>query len=138
MRGSTAIALSAAAGAALFAAAGGVSYAIRSREPDGPRTVTEWVAGAVRPPAAKRVPADGKAVVAKYGCLGCHVLEGAGGRTGPALDGVGGRRTPDELRTWLRDPQAQKPGALMPRFPFTPDEERVLVDYLSSLEEARP
>ena len=47
-------------------------------------------------------------------CTSCHALGGTGGVVGPALDGVGDRYTHDELRAWLADPQAVKPGTAMP------------------------
>lgn len=47
-------------------------------------------------------------------CTACHSLGGQGGSVGPALDGVGGRYTHEDLRTWLADPKAIKPGTAMP------------------------
>ena len=42
--------------------------------------------------------------------------------------------TPDNLRAWIRDPQAIKPGVLMPAFPsLSPSDLGALVDYLESL-----
>lgn len=50
-------------------------------------------------------PARGEALVRqKGGCVGCHVLNGAGGLTGPALTDIGSRRSAGYLRTKLVDP----------------------------------
>jgi mono/diheme cytochrome c family protein len=37
-------------------------------------------------------------------CIMCHVLEGEGTALGPAFDGIGGRRSADELRRAILDP----------------------------------
>jgi len=47
-------------------------------------------------------------------CAACHSYAGAGGNVGPALDGVGDRYAEADLRKWLSDPQAVKPGTAMP------------------------
>ena len=47
-------------------------------------------------------------------CQACHSLGGTGGNVGPALDGVGNRFNDADLRAWLSDPQAIKPGTAMP------------------------
>jgi cytochrome c oxidase subunit 2 len=41
--------------------------------------------------------------------------------------------TRENLRKWLQDPQAVKPGARMPRFIYAKDSINVLVDYLTTL-----
>jgi len=48
-------------------------------------------------------------------CVACHSLGGTGGNVGPALDGVAQRYNRDDLRRWLEDPQAVKPGTAMPK-----------------------
>ena len=40
----------------------------------------------------------------KGDCASCHMVDGSGGRLGPDLSTVGNRRTPDELKTDLVDP----------------------------------
>ena len=37
-------------------------------------------------------------------CTGCHVIDGQGGRQGPDLSTIGGRRSPDQLLSDLVDP----------------------------------
>jgi len=59
-------------------------------------------------------------------CLGCHQLDGEGGRIGPDLTGVGARREASYVLAMLRDPQGTVPGTAMPRTPMT-DETRLLV-----------
>ena len=41
--------------------------------------------------------------------------------------------TPADVAAWVLDPQAAKPGALMPNVGLTPDEARLLAVYLTGL-----
>lgn len=59
-------------------------------------------------------------------CLGCHELDGVGGRTAPSLTTVGQRRSAQYIRDIVTDPQARAPGAAMPRH-LMPDGSRELV-----------
>jgi putative heme-binding domain-containing protein len=45
-----------------------------------------------------------KRVITENGCLTCHRIEKQGAYTGPTLNGIGGRRTTDEIRTALVRP----------------------------------
>ena len=69
-------------------------------------------------------------------CLACHSLSGQGGAVGPALDGVGSRRSYDNLVAWLTDPQKQKPGSAMPKLPLSPSDIAELASFLSQLKQA--
>lgn len=72
-------------------------------------------------------------------CVACHMLNGQGGQTGPALDGVGARFDSAYLERWLRDPNAVRPGTRMPRLPLSDEQVRELVPFLSQLRpEVRP
>ena len=74
----------------------------------------------------------GTAAPAVFGsiCLSCHSLGGEGGVVGPALDGVGDRYSKDELRAWLADPQAVKPGTAMPDLNLTNEQLDELTAFL--------
>jgi len=63
-------------------------------------------------------------------CVACHSLGGAGGGVGPALDGVADRYSPEDLRTWLADPTAVKPGTAMPDLGLTDDQLDSLTAFL--------
>ncbi|NJL24304.1 MAG: c-type cytochrome, partial [Calothrix sp. SM1_5_4] len=65
-------------------------------------------------------------------CVACHALNGAGGKIGPALDGIGARRDKDFLAQWLLDPFAVKADSRMPKLPLSDEQIRELVDFLSS------
>jgi cytochrome c oxidase subunit 2 len=74
-------------------------------------------------------------------CIACHTIAGtdARGTNGPDLTHVGSRQTlaagllintPDNLARWLENPQAIKPGALMPSFKLSQNDVQALVAYL--------
>lgn len=73
------------------------------------------------------------AVQQKYQCMTCHTITDLGGTVGPILNMVGLRRSKEWLGQWLDNPVAVKPGTLMPKFPFKPDELEMAVDYLSKM-----
>lgn len=67
----------------------------------------------------------------RLACLGCHQLDGAGGRIGPDLSNVGSRRSTEFIRAVLVDPQARNPNSVMPRIPLTRATRELLVTYLA-------
>ena len=95
----------------------------------------------------------GQELVAQKGCVGCHTIDGfypsgaVGGPGFPNLTNFGLRttvgaalvdNTPENLASWLRDPQAMKPGNRMPTLwqpndPNRDDEIEAIVAYLLSL-----
>jgi cytochrome c oxidase subunit 2 len=77
-------------------------------------------------------------------CASCHTVEGtsAAGHVGPNLTHLQARRyfagdifelNENNLRTWLRNPQAAKPGANMKIPKLTEDQITVLIAYLDTL-----
>lgn len=78
-------------------------------------------------------------------CARCHVVRGTSasfGHIGPDLTHLMSRRTiaagtlanaRGDLASWIADPQAQKPGNLMPRIVLPPEDLHAVVDYLASL-----
>jgi cytochrome c oxidase subunit 2 len=77
-------------------------------------------------------------------CSSCHAIRGtsADGQVGPDLTHVASRstlaaatidNTPVLLRAWIRDPQAIKPGAKMPKLPLAKPDLDALVAYLEKL-----
>lgn len=67
-------------------------------------------------------------------CVACHAVGGAGGNIGPALDGVATRFSPEQLETWLANPQAVKPGTAMPNLNLAANERQELVRWLMTLQ----
>lgn len=69
-------------------------------------------------------------------CKLCHSIKGEGGKQaekGGALDGVGSKRDRAWLEKYLPDPKAVMPESKMPKFKYTDDELKALVDYLLTL-----
>ncbi len=66
----------------------------------------------------------------RYACLGCHRLNGEGGRIGPDLTDVGRRRSPSYIYAMIRDPQTTRPGTVMPLQLMPPDRVDLLASYL--------
>lgn len=77
-------------------------------------------------------------------CATCHAIRGTAADVsiGPDLTHLASRPTmlsgklpysKDNLRAWLNDPQALKPGAHMPRFIFSEEELDQLTEYLDGL-----
>jgi cytochrome c oxidase subunit 2 len=95
------------------------------------------------PPATAQAVTGGQ-IFMQMSCVNCHAINGTASRArvGPDLTHLAGRRqigaglldnTPDNLRLWLRNPQAVKPGVEMPNFEFTEDQVTALAAYLETL-----
>ncbi len=74
-------------------------------------------------------------------CSSCHSIKGEGGKVGPALDGVGARRTAQFLIAHMTDPQKHAEnlpldhpnGAMMPATAGTTDEIAQIAAYMLTL-----
>lgn len=107
--------------------------------------------GAVANPPAKRSPefrpkalspfAKSKAealLQEKLPCLGCHELDGRGGRVGPSLSALKGMQTPDYVFEKIRDPRSLTPASVMPRFPMSRETLDLVASYLVEREPKPP
>jgi cytochrome c oxidase subunit 2 len=103
-----------------------------------------WLAAQAAP--AVSTGSRGEQVFQQNTCVSCHTIRGLAGATGtvgPDLTHVGGRstlgagvidNTPDNLKAWIANPQAIKPGVLMPAFQSLPSADvDALVQYLETL-----
>jgi len=72
----------------------------------------------------------------KLSCLGCHQLDGQGGRIGPDLAAVSARLQPDYVYGIITNPRAVAPQSVMPQVPIPEETARLLADYL--LQQAAP
>jgi cytochrome c2 len=104
-------------------------------------------ASAAGPEVAPGSPAaEGRDVLASKPCGSCHTIPGIQGATatvGPNLAGVASRTSiaggavpnsgPDDLKKWIMNPPAVKPGTAMPNYNLTDDEATKIVAYLETL-----
>src|SRR4051812_28144424 len=75
----------------------------------------------------------GQAYFKALNCRVCHRVGAEGGLGGPDLTMVGARRSKEFLDVFLKDPQAWKPGTLMPNPRLSDPARAALVGYLAGL-----
>ena len=82
----------------------------------------------------------GAILMQQKGCLSCHMINGNGATgPGPNLSRIGSApydglsNSPDFLYTWIENPQAIKPGTIMPTIPMAPAQRDSIVTYLETL-----
>jgi cytochrome c oxidase subunit 2 len=103
-----------------------------------------WVKAQQEPAAQDPAALPGRRVFETTACINCHTVRGtvANGRFGPDLTHLMSRstiasgaaeNTPDNLRLWLRNPDAIKPGSLMPAMQLDDADLDALVRYMQSL-----
>ncbi len=103
-----------------------------------------WVSAQRQPAAEDPSVANGRHVFESTACVSCHVVRGtaATGRFGPDLTHLMSRETlaagaalntAENLKAWIRDPAAIKPGALMPAMNLGARDLDDLVAYLATL-----
>lgn len=94
---------------------------------------------------ADSLAAEGQDLFLQGACINCHAVRGtdAQARTAPDLTHFASRQTfagalfennTENLRAWLADPPAVKPGAKMPDYGLSSEQIDALVAYLQSLE----
>jgi cytochrome c oxidase subunit II len=104
----------------------------------------QWIADQKKPAVDDPSVSQQKAVFQSLSCVNCHVVRGtpAIGKFGPDLTHLMSRQTlasgmlpntKDNLRAWLKDPQAIKPGCLMPNMQLTTAELDAVTEYLATL-----
>jgi cytochrome c oxidase subunit 2 len=111
-----------------------------------PDEFDQWVkqqqAGPVEPTDA--LAQQGQQTFMTGACIGCHTINGtnASGKVGPNLTHLASRtsiaggslaNTEGNLRLWLTNPPAVKPGSIMPNLNLTRTEIDALVAYLQTL-----
>jgi cytochrome c1 len=109
-----------------------------------PNQLGAVAAGAVLEPGSPA--AEGAQIIATKPCVGCHTIPGipgATGQVGPNLAGIASRTkiaggavtisSPDDLKKWIMNPAALKPGTPMPNVGLTDDEATKIVAFLETL-----
>jgi cytochrome c oxidase subunit II len=111
-----------------------------------PARFRAWLSNMEKPALPPATPEQraGRSVFLSEPCASCHTIRGtpAAGKVGPDLTHLATRATlaaltipdtPSYLRGWLADPQAVKPGVLMPSVPLSKRQLDELTAYLSHL-----
>jgi mono/diheme cytochrome c family protein len=69
-----------------------------------------------------------------YGCIGCHSIDGVGGKVGPSLSRVGYRLRPGYIYNWIKNPQSIKKDTKMPNFQLRDRDLLAISLYLTTLQ----
>jgi cytochrome c oxidase subunit 2 len=111
---------------------------------DSPEAFASWVRAQALPANLDQGVVAGRRVFETTACINCHAVSGtpANGRFGPDLTHLMSRatlasgaadNTRENLRLWIQDPDAIKPGSLMPAMKLSDVDLDALVDYLETL-----
>jgi len=103
-----------------------------------------WIQQQRQPATTSDVLSEGRRVFETTACINCHAVAGtvANGRFGPDLTHLMSRETiaagaaantHDNLRLWIRKPDALKPGSLMPAMELSDRELDAVTAYLETL-----
>lgn len=88
----------------------------------------------IKPAEAAPLIARGKRLYEdKYGCNGCHNLDGEGGKIGPALDRAGFRLNATWVYRWLKNPQAMDSATRMPALGLNDEDAKAVTMYVATL-----
>jgi len=104
----------------------------------------QWIQEQRRPAVVSDAVSLGRQVFETTACINCHAVSGtvANGRFGPDLTHLMSRdtiaagaalNTPNNLRLWIRNPEAIKPGSLMPAMELNDPDLDALTAYLETL-----
>jgi len=111
---------------------------------DTPDGFDAWIRAQREPAVADPSTSAGRRIFETTACINCHTVRGtvANGRFGPDLTHLMSRatiasgaaeNTPENLRAWLEEPDAIKPGSLMPAMQLADADLDALVQYMRSL-----
>jgi cytochrome c oxidase subunit 2 len=103
-----------------------------------------WVRAQQKPAVEDARAIAGRQVFERNACMNCHTVDGtpADGRFGPDLTHLMSRatiaagaaeNTHDNLRLWIQDPGAIKPGSLMPAMKLSETDLDAVVSYMETL-----
>lgn len=66
------------------------------------------------------------------GCFACHRIDNFGSDIGPKLNGVGQRKSRDDIFKWIKSPSSIKAGTKMPQYNFTDEQIHEIINYLET------
>jgi cytochrome c oxidase subunit 2 len=111
---------------------------------DSQEQFEEWIEKQRMPAATDSGAEEGRRIFESTACVNCHAVSGAvtDGRFGPDLTHLMSRNTiasgaapntRENLRTWIRNPDAIKPGSLMPAMQLNDHDLDAVTAYLETL-----
>jgi len=111
---------------------------------DSPEDFAAWVREQQQPAVQDASVETGRRVFERNACMNCHAVGGtpANGRFGPDLTHLMARatiasgaakNTPENLRLWVQNPSAIKPGSLMPAMQLNDADLDAVVSYMETL-----
>ena len=111
---------------------------------DSPEDFDAWVRAQQQPATQDEQVTAGRRIFETTACINCHALSGTSGngRFGPDLTHLMSRdtiasgaaeNTTENLRLWIQEPDAIKPGSLMPAMRLNDADLDALVRYMESL-----
>jgi cytochrome c oxidase subunit 2 len=111
---------------------------------DSPEDFAAWIHSQQQPASQDEGAIAGKRVFESNACMNCHAVAGtaANGRFGPDLTHLMSRatiaagaaeNTHNNLRLWIEDPGAIKPGSLMPAMQLSDADLDAVVSYMETL-----
>jgi cytochrome c oxidase subunit II len=112
---------------------------------DGTADFAAWVHAQQKPAVEAAAAVAGRRVFETNACMNCHAVAGtqANGRFGPDLTHLMTRstiaagaaeNTSDNLRLWIQNPGAIKPGSLMPSMKLSDADLDAVVSYMETLQ----
>ena len=111
---------------------------------DSPADFDKWLANEKQSPVQEDAVATGRRVFESTACVNCHTVAGtnAKGTFGPDLTHLMSRatiasgaatNTKENLRLWIKEPDAIKPGCLMPAMQMSEQDIDAVTAYLMTL-----
>ena len=111
---------------------------------DSPQQFQQWADEEKKPAGTSDAVNEGRQIFEITACINCHTVSGtvADGRFGPDLTHLMSRdtiasgaatNTPENLKTWIQDPDVIKPGSLMPAMKLSEHDLDALTAYLETL-----
>jgi cytochrome c oxidase subunit 2 len=111
---------------------------------DSPEDFAAWIRGQQEPAVQDASLESGRRVFERNACINCHAVGGtpANGRFGPDLTHLMSRttiasgatqNTRENLRLWIQNPNAIKPGSLMPAMQLSDSDLDAVVRYMETL-----
>jgi cytochrome c oxidase subunit 2 len=111
---------------------------------DSPEEFRNWVAAQRQPAHVSEAGAAGRQIFEQTACINCHAVSGtvASGLFGPDLTHLMSRETiasgaaantRENLKLWIHNPEAIKPGSLMPAMNLNDRDLEAVTSYLESL-----